>query len=96
MFYVYILYSSVADKNYIGHTDDPERRLTEHNEISEDTYTSKYRPWELKALFEIGEDRRLAIRVERHLKKQKNRAYLENLILTQAIDKIIKRLSSDG
>jgi hypothetical protein len=31
MFYVYILYSESADRYYIGHTNDPERRLVEHN-----------------------------------------------------------------
>jgi hypothetical protein len=30
MFYVYILYSESADRYYIGHTNDSERRLIEH------------------------------------------------------------------
>ncbi len=49
MFYVYILYSEIADKYYIGSTDNPHRRIEEHNITSEHTYTSKYCPWELKA-----------------------------------------------
>ncbi len=28
MFYIYILYSDSADRYYIGHTNDPDRRLT--------------------------------------------------------------------
>ena len=39
----------IADKYYVGSTDNPHRRLEEHNITSEHTYTSKYRPWELKA-----------------------------------------------
>jgi predicted GIY-YIG superfamily endonuclease len=30
MFYIYIIYSESADKYYIGHTNEPVRRLSEH------------------------------------------------------------------
>jgi len=32
MFYLYILHSASSDKYYIGHSDNPWRRLVEHNE----------------------------------------------------------------
>jgi len=31
MFYIYILYSVSSDKFYVGYTNDPYRRLIEHN-----------------------------------------------------------------
>ncbi len=96
MFYVYILYSAGADKYYIGHTDDVNRRLLEHNEISEKSYTSRFRPWELKVFFPVGEERGFAMKIEKHLKKQKNKLYLEEIINRGNIDNIIKRFSSVG
>jgi putative endonuclease len=89
MFYVYILYSSAFDKYYVGHTDDIERRLKEHSETSEKSYTSKYRPWEIAACFAIGDDRRLAMKVERHLKNQNSKNYLRETIKRDNIDLII-------
>ena len=47
MFYVYILYSESAGIYYVGHTDDPERRLFEYNNNPNKTFTSKYRPWDM-------------------------------------------------
>ena len=80
MFYVYILYSAVADKFYIGSTDDPDRRLIEHNTSIHNTFTSKYRPWELRAAFAIGESRKLALQYERKLKKLKSKRIILELI----------------
>lgn len=42
MHYAYILYSPSADKCYIGQTPDIETRLLFHNEISENSFTSRY------------------------------------------------------
>ena len=53
MFHVYILYSESFDKYYVGHTKDLQARLLTHNEISENSYTSKYRPWTLKWSLEL-------------------------------------------
>ena len=47
MFYIYIIYSEKADRYYIGHTNDPERRLIEHNTTNEIKFTTKYRPWRM-------------------------------------------------
>jgi putative endonuclease len=96
MYYVYILYSSAFDKYYIGQTDDVERRLLEHNEISEKSYTSKYRPWTLSVIFEVGENRGLALRIEKHLKKQKSKSYLKATIERGNINHLIERFSAVG
>jgi hypothetical protein len=50
MFYIYIIYSAASDLYYVGHTDDYVRRLTEHNEAVHNRFTSKHRPWVLKAV----------------------------------------------
>jgi len=79
-FYIYILYSETADKYYTGFSKDPWKRLMEHNSSQDATYTSKYRPWFLKAVFYVSEIENDAVKIERFLKKQKSRTLLENLI----------------
>ena len=80
MFFVYILYSEVFDVYYVGHTDDVHRRILEHNEISTKSYSKKYRPWKLLAYYEVGHERGLAMRIEKYIKKQKNRVFIKMLI----------------
>ena len=77
MFYIYILYSSEHDLHYVGHTQDAESRLHQHNYGDFNTYTSKFRPWKIAALFEVGTTRKDAVRLEIYIKRQKSR----NLIL---------------
>jgi putative endonuclease len=81
MFYVYILYNVEYDHFYIGHTDDVDRRLEEHNHPVENTkYTSKYLPWELKLAFPVSSKRGDAISVEKFIKNQKSKIFLNKLI----------------
>jgi putative endonuclease len=81
MFYIYIIYSPKSDKYYIGMTCDVARRIGEHNDPSrENKYTLKHLPWELKLSFEVSEQRGEALIVERFLKNQKSRAFIERLI----------------
>jgi len=79
MYYIYILNSATSNKYYVGYSSDPQRRLIEHNTKPFNTYTSKHRPWVLKACFECGEIEQQAIEVERFIKKQKSRKLLEQL-----------------
>ena len=79
MFYIYIIYSSSSDKYYVGYSNDPQRRLIEHNTKPFNTYTSRYRPWELKAFFKCSEIQQQAIAIERFIKNQKSRKLLEQL-----------------
>ena len=73
-FYVYILESELDSSLYIGHTNNIERRLEEHNEgISR--YTKSKRPWKLiykEAFYTRGE----AMRFEKKLKSWRNREYI--------------------
>jgi putative endonuclease len=81
MFYIYVLHSDSSDMYYVGHTDDVQRRLEEHNHSDKtDTFTSKHRPWKLMAVFECSEERSMALKCERVIKKQKSRRLLERIV----------------
>jgi len=79
MYYIYVIYSEIADLYYVGYTNEPHRRLIEHNSKPFNTFTSKYRPWQMKALFECGISQSKAISTERFIKKQKSRRLIEML-----------------
>ena len=79
-YYLYIIYSNRFDIYYYGSSKDPWQRLLTHNNSPHNTYTSKYRPWELKAVFYAGNQRSTAEKVERFLKKQKSRNLIKKLI----------------
>ena len=79
-FYIYILYSPRFDKFYIGHSEDPWRRIEEHNGGKLHKFTSDYRPWILSAVFKIEGTRGDAGKVEKFIKKQKSRNLIFKLI----------------
>ena len=80
MYYIYILYSTTSDLFYVGYTSNHKNRLSQHNNQDNfNTFTSKHRPWLLKAVFECGPVEKEAIRIERFIKKQKSRKFLEQL-----------------
>ena len=81
MFYIYILFSKSSDRYYIGHTSNVLRRLEEHNNPAEfSKYTAKGIPWSLVLSFEISHSRGEALKVEKFLKRQKNRSFIQRLI----------------
>ncbi len=77
MYYLYILYSEKSDKYYVGITAQPHQRLIEHNTSERITYTSKHRPWAMVALFECAKNLGEAMKIERFIKKKKNRKLIE-------------------
>ncbi len=79
MFYIYILYSETSDLYYFAYTEDPFKRLDEHNTSLHSTFTSKHRPWSIAALFEVGESRGKAMKIERFIKKQRKRDFVKLL-----------------
>ena len=98
MFSIYILYSINYDKYYIGHSDDIDRRLKEHNKLSDKSFTSKFRPWELKAVIHISESRSDAMKIESYIKSQKRKSFIELVIQKQGDDEFknwLKQNSSD-
>lgn len=77
---VYIIYSEKCDRYYVGHSDDVERRVEEHNSGRGGKYTIRCKPWEL-VFIERYESRSLAVKRELEIKKKKSRKYIENLII---------------
>jgi putative endonuclease len=83
-YHTYIIYSLKLDKFYIGHTEELEIRLTQHNSgIS--TFTAKASDWQL-VYSEHYETRELARKREMEIKKKKSRKYIEWLIETKSLD----------
>ncbi|MFB6343546.1 GIY-YIG nuclease family protein [Saccharicrinis sp. FJH62] len=93
MYCVYILYSKSADKYYVGSTSNIEQRLYQHNNSTVNKFTSKYRPWELMSFFEVGDSKRVALQIEKHIKKQKSRKYVEDIVTRGSIDALIKKFT---
>jgi putative endonuclease len=77
-FYVYILRSCCDNSFYIGFTQNPERRLLEHNS-AKSQYTRTKIPWEL-VYSEAFPTKSEALKREHFLKAQKNRVFYEKLI----------------
>ena len=73
--FVYILYSASHDLYYVGESSDVERRIVFHNYLSQTGYTSKFRPWKLLLQMELP-NHSSARRLEKHIKKQKNRGII--------------------
>ena len=92
VFYFYILYSQSSDLYYVGYTKDFLERLHQHNHIGYNTFTSKHRPWILKAAFECGESESDAVRIERFIKKQKSRKLIERLMEGQILSGVLAQL----
>ncbi len=74
MKHVYLLRSlSNPRRTYVGLSDNPDRRLTEHN-AGQSPYTAAARPWEL--IVTIGfQDERRATTFERYLKSGSGHAF---------------------
>jgi len=78
-FNVYILYGKSAGLYYIGHTNDIQRRLVQHNDIKAAGFTKRYQPWELISTEKFS-TRAEAMQRERYLKSLKNKERLNEYI----------------
>ncbi len=76
--FLYILKSQVADKYYVGISQNPELRLQYHNSF-ESGFTSRYRPWEIifKKEYQTKKEAMLA---ERKLKSWKSKIMIQRVI----------------
>lgn len=80
-FYVYILFSEKLNRFYVGTTDNPHRRLSEHNSGTfDDAFTRKGIPWSLFLIIDSLESKQ-AYKIENHIKKMKSKKYIENLLI---------------
>jgi len=76
---VYILYSPLIDKYYIGQTSDLEQRLKEHkSKYYCKAFTKKCNDWELFISIKCA-SRSQARKIESHIKKMKSKQYVFNL-----------------
>ena len=78
-YYTYILYSQQIDRYYVGYTGDSlEERLRKHN-TNHKGYTGRTNDWVVvyKKKYRSKSE---AYELERHIKRQKSRTYIESLI----------------
>jgi len=80
MFYIYILYSAIADKYYVGHSENPWNRLNQHLSNDGTKYTGSFKDWEIVAVFEVSSVRGDADKIEKFIKRQKSRVLIEKII----------------
>jgi putative endonuclease len=78
VYFLYILYSEKLDKYYIGSTADITKRIERHND-GWGRFTKSGIPWKLVHTEEYA-NKSEALERERHIKKQKSRLYIEDLI----------------
>jgi len=78
-FHVYILFSSIADKYYVGFTgDDLAERLRKHNS-NHKGFTGKFNDWKI-IYAEIFDNKPDALKRESEIKNWKSRIKVEKLI----------------
>ena len=78
-YYVYILYSQLKNRYYIGSTADSEKRLLRHN-AGATISTKSGRPWKIVFTKEF-ETKTQALKFENYLKRMKSRKIIEDLII---------------
>ena len=77
----YIIFSEKLNRFYIGVTqENVEKRILNHNEhnYGSHRYTAKTNDWEF-FLFIDSKDYSQAVRIEKHIKKMKSKAFILNL-----------------
>ena len=79
-YFVYILFSQKSGKYYVGHSNDPFRRVIEHNTKPFNTYTSKNRPWTLAAVLFCPGEKSAAMKIEKFIKQQKSQHFIEKIV----------------
>ena len=86
---VYIIFSEKLNRFYVGTTDNPDRRIVEHNTGKhKDAFTKNGTPWLLFLVIdELSSNQ--AYQIEKHIKKMKSKKYIENL---KAFPEIITKL----
>ena len=92
MYYIYILFSFSSNLYYVGYTSNYERRFLEHNTLEHNTFTSKHRPWIIKAVFECGNIEAQAMKIEAFIKKQKSSVFIQKIITSNSFTGILAPL----
>ncbi|MGR6087188.1 MAG: GIY-YIG nuclease family protein [Arcticibacter sp.] len=105
MFWTYAIFSEKSNKIYVGHTNDLQRRINEHNGLTEFKYwTTSYRPWKLfySIFFEtrsqaMAEEKWLKSGVGRRLESDLSNSIgiPKGIVLTKARNRFFERYKSD-
>jgi putative endonuclease len=82
MYTVYVLYSSLYDKIYIGYTSDLTARLLSHNELGKKGWTIRYRPWTV-VYAEQHNEKSAALSREKELKTSRYRKWIREEIISK-------------
>lgn len=71
--YVYVLVSESSGRTYVGSTNDPVRRIAQHNGLKPGgaKNTLAHRPWKIGAIYGTYANRSEAFKAEKQLKKSK-------------------------
>ena len=78
--FLYILYSSSANKFYIGETSDINFRLNLHNSHEfKGSFTKIASDWEIKLSFE-NEQKSNILYLEKFIKKMKSKIFIQKII----------------
>ena len=76
--YIYLIESKKWKKCYLGSTDNPTRRIKEHNE-GKNKSTQKGVPWKCLLIIKI-ENLQKARKIEFYLKRNKEKLTVKNII----------------
>lgn len=79
VYYVYIMYSEKCNQYYVGHSDNVDRKLDEHNSGKGGKYTIRWKPWEL-VYSGTYESKSLVVNRELEIENKKSTKYIEGLI----------------
>ncbi|HWO07344.1 MAG TPA: GIY-YIG nuclease family protein [Candidatus Paceibacterota bacterium] len=80
MYFVYVLKSERSRKSYVGHTDNLEKRLLEHN-FGKNTSTKPFAPW-VRVYHEEYKSREAAVKREKYLKSRGDRRFFKNVVFS--------------
>jgi putative endonuclease len=89
-YFVYILQSESTSQYYIGHTDNLDRRVSQHNdpEYHGSKHTKRNKGLWVCVYKEEFISRADAMKREKELKMKKSRTYIENLISRQSPESV--------
>lgn len=80
MYTVYVLFSPLSKKIYIGYTSNLVNRFLSHNQLGTKGYTIRYRPW-IILLIETYELIGEATTREKELKAGQGRKYIKDYLV---------------
>jgi putative endonuclease len=82
-YFIYVLFSTIADKHYVGMSEDPSARLKQHNN-GKSQFTKSYRPWEI-IYTEFAGSREDARRLEKYYKTGAGRVKIKKILAEQEL-----------